>query len=116
MICTHQPSTPPGPDHELAAGLGESLVDATVCIDHRVLRIDFPESEFSIRLRATAGAGASLAITGIVREPAPSLQTWWATWSVPVPAGELDRVIVDEVTQHRRLFQRMLKENVRCEF
>ena len=115
MICTYQPLTPPEPVHELAVGLGESLIDATVSIDRRVLRIDFPESEFSIRLRTTAGAGASLAITGIVREPAPSLQTWWATWSVSVPAGELDRVIVDEVTHHRRLFQRMLQENVRCE-
>jgi hypothetical protein len=115
MICTHQPSTPPEPVHKLAANLGESLTDAAVSIDHGLLRIDFPESEFSIRLRTTAGASASLAITGIVREPVPSLQTWWTTWSVSVPAGELGRVIVDEVTYHRRRFQRMLQENIRYE-
>jgi hypothetical protein len=115
VICTHQPSTPPEPVHELAADLGESLIDSAVCIDRGLLRIDFPESEFSIRLRTTAGATASLAITAIVREPAPSLQTWWTTWSVFAPAGELDRVIVDEVTHHRRRFQRMLQENIRCE-
>ena len=116
MICTHQPSTPPEPVNDLAADLGESLGDATVCIDHGLLHIDFPESEFSIRLRTMAGASASLAITGIVREPAPSLQTWWTSWSVSVPAGELDRAIVDEVTQQRSRFQRMLQENVRCEY
>jgi hypothetical protein len=115
MICTHQPSTPPEPVHELAVGLGESLIDAAVWIDHDLLRIDFRESEFSIRLRTTAGATASLAITGIVREPAPSLQTWWTTWSVSAPAGELDRVIVDEVTDHRLRFRRILQENIRCE-
>ena len=115
MICTHQPPTPPEPVHELAADLGESLIDAAVSIDHGLLRIDFPESEFSIRLRTMAGATASLAIIGIVRESAPGLQTWWTTWSISAPAGELDRVIVDEVTHHRRRFQRMLQENVRCE-
>ena len=115
MICAHQPSAPPERLHELAAELGESLTDAVVRIDQGLLRIDFPESEFSIRLRTTAVASASLDITGIVREPAPSLQTWWAAWSVSVPVGELDRVIVDEVTHHRRRFQRMLQENIRSE-
>ena len=114
MICMHQPSVPE-PVHGLAARLGESLIDAAVCLDHGLLRIDFPESEFSICLRTTAEASASLAITGIVREPAPSLQTWWTTWSVSGPAGEIDRVIVDEVTHHRRRFQRMLQDNVRDE-
>ena len=115
MNCTHQPSTPPEPVQELAAELGESLIDAAVSIDHGTLRIDFPESEFSIRLRTTVGASAALAITGIVREPTPSLQTWWTTWSVSAPVGELDHVIVDEVTHHRGRFQRMLQENIRYE-
>jgi hypothetical protein len=118
MICAHWSLTPPEPVHELIADLGrdESFIDAAVRIDHGLLRIDFPESEFSIRLRTTARATASLDITGIVREPAPSLQTWWATWSVLAPAGELNRVIVDEVTCHRRRFHRMLRENMRCEY
>jgi hypothetical protein len=114
-MCADQPPVPPELAAELAAGLGESLAGAAVSIGRGVLRIDFPESEFSVRLRAAAGAGASLAITGIAREPAPGLQTWWAAWSVPVPAGELGRVIVDEVTYHRRRFRRMLQENIRCE-
>jgi hypothetical protein len=118
MICTHGSLTPPEPVHQLVAGLerDESFIDAAVCIDHGLLRIDFPESEFSIRLRTTAGATASLAIMAIVREPAPSLQTWWATWSVSAPADELNQVIVDEVTYHRARFHRMLRENMRCEY
>jgi hypothetical protein len=118
MICAHGSLTPPEPVHQLAAGLArdESFIDAAVCIDHGLLRVDFPESEFSIRLRTTAGATASLDITGIVREPAPSLQTWWTTWSVSAPAGELNRVIVGEVAYHRRRFHRMLRENVRREY
>ena len=116
MICTHQPSVPQELVHELTAGLGESFTDASVRIDHGLLHIDFSESEFSIRLRTTAGGTASVDITGIVREPAPSLQTWWASWSVSAPAGELDRVIVDEVTSHRCRFRRMLRENIRREY
>lgn len=99
---------------EAALASNDHLGAERVVVDGQRVVIEFGESDFAIRFsEAGENGGFLLRITAAVRAQDPSLDTWWAQWSVPAPRGATADLAIQEVAASRARFQRMLQEKFR---
>lgn len=88
-----------------------ALAPDRISFDGRQILLEFAESDFALSF-SVDGMNHRCRVTfaAAVRAPAPSLETWWSKWDVPVTRHASGEIVVDEVLTGKARFRRLVDE------